>query len=144
MFKLDLESRLAAWSAFRKDLEVSESPLTDLSEFWKHTPYSGYNRLIDPYYQDSWPTPWEIIVENKYDDFTKSVMIGYTLLLTNRFKDSNIKIKTLVDSSNNRLYNVVCIDDTLALNYDDSQPVSIDIIPEHYRIENLIELKRPR
>ena len=144
MFKLDLESRFEAWSVLRKNIETSEQPFIDLLEFWGNPPFTAYNPLIDPYYQASWPTPWEIIMENKYDDFTKAIMIGYTLLLTNRFKDSIIEIKTLVDSTNSRLYNIVCIDNTFVLNYDDSNIVNIESIPENYRIENLIELKRPR
>lgn len=144
MFKLDVEDRLSAWSALRKDVDISSDPLQTLIDFWANTPFVPHNHNIDPYYSASWPTPWEIIVENKYDDFTKAVMIGYTLLLTNRFKDSKIEIQTLIDNEQNRLYNIVYVDDEWALNYQDNQVVAKNKVPSLYRLENLVELKRPR
>jgi hypothetical protein len=86
----------------------------------------------------------EIIVENHYDDFTKAVMMGYTLLLTDRYKDSTIEIKTLVDTTKNRLYNVVYVDDTWVLNYSDTEVVTADNVPSLYNLENLVNLERPR
>lgn len=71
-------------------------------------------------------------------------MMGYTLLLTERFKNSQIIIKTLVDNDQNKLYNVIYIDNTWVLNYKDFEPVSIKNIPESLRLENQVELARPR
>jgi len=144
MFKLEVEDRLAAWSDLRKQIDSSADPFEPLLNFWAETPFTAHNHLIDPYYPASWPTPWEIIVENKYDDFTKAVMIGYTLLLTERFKNSSIQIKTLIDNDQNRLYNIVYVDDRWALNYQDNQAVVVDKVPSLYRLENIVELKRPR
>lgn len=144
MFKLDVEDRLSAWSALRKDIDISSNPLQTLIDFWSDTPFIPHNHNIDPYYTGSWPTPWEIIVENKYDDFTKAVMLGYTLLLTDTFKNSKIEIQTLIDNEQNRLYNIVYVDDTWILNYQDNQVVSANKVPSLYRLENLVELKRPR
>jgi hypothetical protein len=144
MFDLDVDDRLAAWSDLRKSLSASCSPLQDIVTFWSKTPFVAFNHRIDPFYQASWPTPWEIIVENQYDDFTKAVMMGYTLLLTDRYKDSQVQIKTLVDTTKNRLYNVLCVDDTWALNYRDNEVVLVDNIPSLYNLENLVNLERPR
>jgi hypothetical protein len=144
MFDLDVDGRLSAWSKFRKSIDTSLDPFQEVINFWRSPPFVPHNHKIDPYYSASWPTPWEIIVENKYDDFTKAVMIGYTLLLTDRYKNSNIQIKTLVDRPAKKLYNVVCIDDTWVLNYNDDQALSIDKIPSLYSLENLVELNRPR
>lgn len=144
MFKLDVEARLSAWALLRKKAETSKTPLEDIMEFWSNAPFIPHNHLIDPCYAGSWPTPWEIIVENKYDDFTKAVMIGYTLLLTDKFKDSKIEVHTLVDNEQNRLYNIVYVDNTWALNYQDNQAVTVDTVPTSYMLENLVELIRPR
>ena len=144
MFNLNDDDRLSAWSELRKRIDVSTDPLKETAEFWAGTPFVGHNHHIDPYYQASWPTPWEIIIENRYDDFTKAIMIGYTLLLTEKYKNSSIQIKTLVDTSGKKLYNVVCIDDMWALNYDDSQVLLTSNIPTLYRLENLVQLARPR
>jgi hypothetical protein len=144
MFDLDVDNRLSVWADFRKSINTSSDPLQDVAHFWESTPFTAHNHQIDPYYQASWPSPWEIIVENRYDDFTKAVMIGYTLLFTDRFKDSDIQIKTLVDTEGKRLYNIVYVDDTWALNYDDSKVMLANNIPSLYRLENLVVLKHTR
>jgi hypothetical protein len=144
MFDLNEDDRLSAWSDLRKRLNTSHDPLLEVAQFWAHTPFVAHNHKIDPFYQASWPTPWEIIIDNRYDDFTKAVMIGYTILLTEKFKNSQIQIKTLVDTEFKRLYNIVCVDDTWVLNYDDNNVLRADNIPSLYSLENLVVLDRPR
>jgi hypothetical protein len=144
MFDLAVDDRLSVWANFRESIGTSNNPLQDTAIFWSLAPFTVHNHYVDPYYQASWPTPWEIIVENRYDDFTKAVMIGYTLLFTDRFKDSDIQIKTLVDTAGKKLYNVVYVDEKWVLNYDDNQVVLASNIPSLYSLENLVELKRPR
>ena len=144
MFDLDEDDRLSAWSDLRKRLNNSNDPLQEAIDFWAQTPFVAHNHKIDPFYQASWPTPWEIIIENRYDDFTKAVMIGYTLLLTEKFKNCEVQIKTLVDTQFKRLYNVVYVDNEWVLNYDDGRVLHVDNIPSLYSLENLVELKRPR
>ena len=144
MFEQDTDGRLSAWSGVRKQIDSSKDPLQVVIDFWSDVPFTPHNHIIDPYYQDSWPTPWELIVHNRYDDFTKAVMIGYTLLLTEKYRKSAIQIKTLVDISNTKLYNVVCVDNLWALNFSDTSAVAMDIIPSSFRLENLIDLVRPR
>jgi hypothetical protein len=144
MFELDVDDRLARWSKFRKSLETSDSPMEDVIEFWSTVPIISHNHDIDHYYSGNWPTPWEIIGENRYDDFTKAIMMGYTLLLTDRFKKSNVQIRTFVDKSKNRLYNTTLIDDTIILNFYDDRSASENEIPDTCVLENIIELTRPR
>ena len=146
MFDLDVEQRLSAWAQHRlslenlKDLEV----MRQVWEFWKLAPFIPYNRKVDPFYQRGWPSPWEIIVENKYDDFTKALMIGCTLKLTSNFKNSSIEIKTLIDKQKGVPYNIVCIDSKWAINYQDNGPCPAENFEDLFLLENLIELKSPR
>jgi len=144
MFKTDPDHRLSLWSEFRKNLDSATDPLNDVAQFWQGAPLIAYNNKIDPYFNREWPTPWEIIYENQYDDFTISLMIGWTLLLTEKFKSSKIEIKTLVDDTAKRLYNVVCVDDQWALNFVDGEVKPLDKVPSLYRLENLVPLERPR
>ena len=144
MFTESIDNRLSDWVSHRRELDSSENPLQDVWDFWSHAPFIPYNKKIDPYFQKNWPTPWEIIVDNKYDDFTKALMIGWTLKLTKKFRDSKIEIKTLVDVDTPREYNVVCIDDEWALNFDDNGPILMKTISSHFRLENLIEVNAPR
>ena len=143
MFQKSVDDRLSDWATFRKQLTTSVSPLEDVWEFWQKSPYIPYNNKVDPYNQKSWPTPWDMIVHNKYDDFTKAIMIGWTILLSDRFKNSKIEIKTLVNDQKTCYYNIVCVDNAIAINYSDNGPVAIENIPGSFFIENIIELKSP-
>ena len=71
-------------------------------------------------------------------------MIGYTIKLTNRLSDSVVEIKSMVDSSRTRLYNLVYVDNERVLNYDRLTVVDSKDIPDSFLLENLVELARPR
>jgi hypothetical protein len=144
MFKKSIDDRLSSWAEHRSNLNTSETPFSDVWEFWKDAPYVQYNHKIDPYHQRSWPSPWEIIVENHYDEFTKALMIGWSIKLTDRYKDSSIEVRTLVDKVKNAVYNIVYVDEEIVINYSDSGPVNAGSIPDSFIVENLIELNWPR
>lgn len=144
MFNLSIDDRLSSWAKFRKDLDLSEQPLEDVWEFWKQAPYVPYNNKIDPYYQASWPSPWEIIVDNRYDDFTIALMISWTLKLTDKFKNSTIELQTYVDKSKNAVYNIVNLDNEWLINYSDNGPIKSKKLPDSFSLQNLVELKTPR
>lgn len=144
MFRTETDERFHLWFEFRNTLEASVDPLQDLIDFWDHAPRIPHNHLIDPYFDRDWPTPWEIIERNKYDDFTIVLMMGWSLLMTKRFEKSQIEIRSIVDDKSKRMYNVLCVDNKWALNFQDHLVVPIDSIPSLYRVENLVPLKRPR
>jgi hypothetical protein len=140
MFNKNIDDRLSSWSEHRTSIETSENPFEEVWNFWKSAPYIAYNNKIDPYFQFGWPNPWDIIVHNKYDDFTKAVMIGWTLKLTKRFQNSKIEIRTLVDNEQRLQYNVVYVNEEWAINYNDNGPVLAKDIPESFITENLVVL----
>ena len=144
MFDLALDQRLEFWLKFRRSLESSTNPLQEVWDLWRLSPFIQYNSLIDPYNAYSWPTPWEIIEDNRYDEFTRALMMAWTLKMTDKFKDSAIFLKTMVDTGKKRQYNIVCIDNNWVLNYSDTGPVGMDFIPESFSLENLIEVRAPR
>ena len=144
MFEKNIDDRLSSWAEHRAHLNHSDDPLAEVWEFWQQAPYIPYNRNIDPFNQRSWPTPWEIIVHNKYDDFTKALMMAWSLKYTERFKDERIEIKTLVNDHKTCYYNIVCVDNNWVLNYNDNGPVDVKNLPNTFLLENLIEVKTPR
>ena len=144
MVKDLLDLRLSAWTELRQKMDRSDNPFDDAITFWNSVPYCAHNPAIDPYYPASWPTPWEIIAENRYDDFTKALMIGYTILLTDRFKDCSVELRTLVDTDRKKLYNIIVVDNHWVLNFNDEHYVLLSSIPSLYRLENHIALERPR
>lgn len=140
MFEKSIDDRLSAWADHRRYLTQCSDPLQEVHNFWRDAPFVPFNNKIDPYNKKSWPTPWEIIVSNRFDDFTKAVMIGWTLKLTDRFKNSKIEIKTLVNPTKKCYYNIVCVDDTWVINYNDNGPIPADDIPDSFYLENQVEL----
>jgi hypothetical protein len=143
MFELDIEKRFEAWKAFRESLTLSMQPLKDTQFFWNSAPFIPYNYKIDRFNKNSWPTPWEIIISNRYDDFTKAIMIAYTLKLSKKFCDSSIVIKTLAESTGGE-YNVVVVSETWVLNYFETEPVLLGNIIGSFMVENQIKLEYPR
>lgn len=144
MFNLPVDDRLSEWINHRRQLDEAEDPLQDVWDFWHQAPFTPHNRNIDPFYRQSWPSPWEIIQDNKYDDFTKALMIGWTLKLTNKFKNSKIELRTLVDKARSREYNLVYIDDDWVINYSDNGPIPAPAITDSFILENLVEVSTPR
>ena len=71
-------------------------------------------------------------------------MIGKTLKLTEKFKDSVIQVRTYVDNSKNSVYNVVIINESWVINYNDNGPVPAENLPGSFLLENLVELENPR
>jgi len=144
MFEKNIDDRLSAWAQHRNDLDQSTTPLQDVWEFWRTAPYIPYNNKIDPNFQFGWPNPWDIIVHNKYDDFTKALMIGWTLKLTKTFKTSLIELIIYVDNNTGLNYNVICVDKHWVINYNDNGPVLFEELSTSLLLENLVELKTIR
>jgi hypothetical protein len=144
MFKLPIDDRLSAWASLRTDIETYAEPLRLVIEFWHNAPFTPYNRNIDQYHQKSWPSPWEIIVENVYDDFTKALMMGYSLKLTKRFNNSVIELRTIVDKTNKKYYNIICVDNIWVINYHNDTPVKLEDVPESFLVDNLIDVQFSR
>lgn len=144
MFKKSIDARLSDWANLRKKIETAKDPYHILIEFWKQAPLVSHNHKIDPYDFKSWPTPWEILAENKYDDFTLALMMGYSLKLTERFKKDNVKIKTMVDYSKTKLYNLVFVNEDKVLNYMQDTSVSPFDIDSQLYIENIVDVVFPR
>lgn len=144
MFNLSVNERITEWANHRRELDEAQDPLQEVWDFWHQAPFIPHNKNIDPYYQQSWPSPWEIIEQNKYDDFTKSLMIGWSLKLTKKFKDSKIELRTLVDTAQTREYNLIYVDDSWVINYSDNGPIPVTEITGSFRLENLVEVTTPR
>lgn len=144
MFHKSPDERLSDWSEFRKELDTLEDPLTALAEFWSDAPKIIHNHRIDPYNPKSWPTPWELIVENKYDDFTLALMIAYTLKLTKTHNNDKIEVRTLVDSTKTKLYNLVYVNNEDVLNYEPAIAIKAQYIDESLYLENIVDIVYPR
>ena len=144
MFHKSPDERLSAWSEFRKELDTLDDPLTALAQFWNNAPMVIHNHKIDPYNPKSWPTPWELIVENKYDDFTLALMMAYTLKLTKKHNNDKIEVRTMVDSAKTKLYNLVYVNDLDVLNYEPAIAIKAQYIDNSLYLENIVDIVYPR
>ena len=144
MFHKSPDERLSEWSEFRKNLDTLDNPLTALAAFWSNAPLVIHNHKVDPYNPSSWPTPWDLIVENKYDDFTLALMIAYTLKLTKKYNNDKIEVRTMVDSNKTKLYNLVYVNDADVLNYERATAIKAQYIDDSLYLENIVNVVFPR
>ena len=120
-----VEQRISQWREFRENLSQSDSPLQDVVDLWRTAP--RIDRHLDPWQSQRWPTPWELLEENRFCPVSMPLMMGYTLKLSTHFSDKDILIKTFIDHSSQRYYTCIIIDDKV-LNYTD-RVCSVDELP---------------
>ena len=132
MFEKNYVDRLNIWSTFRTALETSASPIQDTIEFYNQA------RLVsiscDPYANDLWPGPWNLVNENTYCEFSVILGICYTLQLTDRFLDCSFKIHICTDREQSKIKYLLYIDDTV-IGYHPDHAVDIQQIPIHIAVE---------
>lgn len=134
------EDRLSCWKKLRNAVENSHAPCDLAIEFWENIPLSRRN--LDPYDQDTWPDPWEMIEENEYCDFTKLLAVAYTLVFTERFKNSTPIFKIALDKVNHRLYYILCVDNFIVGYDDDKGMILLEKEPCSLHIQKIITLSK--
>jgi hypothetical protein len=137
VFFEDTEYRLTAWKNFRKRLEQIDNPLESAIDFWSRAPL--VNKHLDFYRSESWPDPWSIISQGKYNELTVSLMIGHTLKLTQRFKDYQIEIRSYLDTDKKVVYNLCCVDNKI-LNYPYREVTEESNLPDTMVLQAVIPL----
>jgi len=130
VFNLRTEDRLRTWREFRDTLETSKTPVDDVAQFWAKTPYNS--KVLDPFYKDSWPDPWKLVINNRYDLLAITLGMCYTLTLTARFKECKCEIyMSVVPGDDPRFMSVINNEHVLNLHHgavttvDDMPPSAI-------------------
>jgi|TARA_R110001592_G_scaffold318827_1_gene596084 hypothetical protein len=106
----DYVRRLKEWSTLRKQIESAINPYDLVFKFWNKIPTNSKN--VDPYDEDTWPDPWEMILENDYCAFKKILGIMYTFQLTDRFSQSSFEINITLDQKESRYVYILLLDKT--------------------------------
>lgn len=96
MFDLPYEKRLTAWRDFRQYLETASDPIKDVLN-WSAQAQEKETELYE-WEQSSWPEPWELINQSRYSPLYKTLLICYTLQLTDRFSDTSFEIHISTDT----------------------------------------------
>jgi len=109
VFNVSYEDRLQLWSDFRESLESSDDPFRDVIEFYNNTPVVSIH--TDPWTRDTWPDPWQLILENQYCQFCIVLGQCYSLQLTERFSGSDFEIHIAIDRKKSDTYYMLYVDD---------------------------------
>ena len=106
--------RVDAWRTFRETLKDTDSLaiLNNTAAFWADAPLGA--RSLDFYTPQDWPDPWEILHNGSFCQNSITLLIYYTLSLSDA--DLDLKI-VLVDDTNDR-YLILQVDGTYILNYE--------------------------
>lgn len=102
MFDLRGNERLLYWKQFRDSLEISPDPLTDCVNWWVKAPF--VSPFLDPLNPKTWPDPWHLVLDDRYDDLAIVLGMYYTLELTDRFKEENMQIYMRLDEKEKRYF----------------------------------------
>jgi hypothetical protein len=80
-FQLNYEARLKNWYDLRdrlRDVDIKEK-CVEIDKFWQQCPLSTH--YLHPIDIEVWPDPWELIYDNNYCVYARSLGMVYTLLL---------------------------------------------------------------
>lgn len=129
MFEKKYEDRLAAWREFRDSLEDDADPLQTVIDFYQLAPRVSIQ--TDPWTQEMWPNPWELVNENQYDDFCCVLGMCYSLQLTERFKRSLFEIHIGVDNEMSETLYLLFVDNAV-IGLKDGKYVDKSQIPKSF------------
>ena len=125
MFGKHYEARLLEWQAFRNEtLSNSSDVITDVIELYQKAPKVSIH--TDPYSQQTWPGPWELILENKYCDFCKILGICYTFPVSGKFTDAQLAIYEVVLEAESKAIAAVSVNN----NVMDAQIISEKVVTQ--------------
>ena len=132
------QQNLSAWYNLRQQLETAADPLGDVANFFQRLP--RVKRYTDPYDENTWPTPWELITENEYCDFNRILGMCYTLQLTERFKNCHPTINVAIDRINKTVYYLLLVEDKV-YGYDDDW-TDTKTLPKSLKLQKIYTMKQ--
>lgn len=81
VFQLNYETRLRSWYDLRNRIEQSDTQnkCIEIDNWWQNAPLVNHHlHILD---SETWPDPWELLVENTYCAVARALGMCYTLLL---------------------------------------------------------------
>lgn len=114
VFQLNYEARLSDWYDLRVHLEDSslEEKCISIDKWWQKAPLVNHHlHILD---SENWPDPWQLLVENTYDEVARALGICYTLLLLDV---ENVEMAEASDGMGNDIVVVLVDNAKYVLNY---------------------------
>ena len=93
------------------------SAITEAAEWWKFVPL--VNKTFDPWRNETWPTPWELISSGSFCTSAQGLGIFYSLIL------SGIDCQLILAIVDQIPRLMVLLDDNKLLNYYDGEAIDI-------------------
>ena len=115
MLNLKFEDKVKVWKDLRSDLETHPKPFQRLLNFVNTLPMSS--QKVNPWDPKTQVQPWELIEKGSFTNYEFSLLICYTLQLTDRFSDSQIEIHISKNIKNNEQLYLVYLDNTVVIGY---------------------------
>jgi hypothetical protein len=115
VFDLNETDRLKKWKEFRNNLENSATPFEDVALLWSNAPF--VNDFINPLDNQTWPDPWRLIIDNRFDELGIVLGMCYTLQLTERFKSSRYEIHMSMPNLKRERKFFLVVDNGIVLNW---------------------------
>lgn len=81
VFQLNYDARLRSWYNLRSQIEdtSTQNKVFEIDRWWQKAPLvNHYIHILD---SETWPGPWDLLVENTYCTVARALGICYTLLL---------------------------------------------------------------
>jgi hypothetical protein len=82
--------RLTEWKKIRDQVETATDPFYLVLSIWCKAPF--VNQYLDNTDPKSWPDPWRLLLDSKFDNLAIVLGMLYTLQLTERFSQEEYKI----------------------------------------------------
>ena len=133
----NVDQRITLWREFRNTLEECNDPFQRTLEFWQKAPVT--EKYLNQYNSQEWPTPWELLKENRFCPVAIPLMIGYSLKLTTRFTKVPVLIKISIDIQSQRYYNLVEVENTI-IDYENNSIVISSELPDTVVCQETVEL----
>ena len=133
----NVDERITQWREFRNTLEECNKPFHRTLEFWEKAPVTI--KYLNQHNSQEWPTPWELLKENRFCPVAIPLMIGWTLKLTTRFTEVPVLIKISIDIKSQRYYNLVEVENTI-IDYENNSIVISSELPDTVVCQEVVEL----
>jgi hypothetical protein len=137
MFNKKYEDRLRCWNEFRSHLETIEDPIQETIDLYNLCPLVSIQ--VDPYDQDTWLDPWQLLYENTYCKFAVILGIAYTLQLTERFSQTPFEIHICTDKTNSEVKYLLYVANKV-IGYNRTRAVDTSELSTTITIEKIYQL----
>ena len=131
MWNLNKQERLLAWQSFRKSLDSMslDDCVKTVNKHWWTAPIS--TQFFSQTLPEQWPDPWQLIVDNFYDDIARALGMLYTIYYSKHDCDAQLVCGMYEGNE----YNLVLINGgKYTLNWDTACHVNT---PLHKKLTNV-------